>query len=279
MFPSTVGKCIPIIFLNGATIAQRLGRNQSAITRLAVQRKKRQTQGRPPAVTVAALDRLAKSLVEMIVDGQGEVAVSMLKRSARCKATERANLDKLHARGIHVRPLRQKPTLTSDDVMTGKTLVLTYGAKSSARWNSAVHLAIDAKRHLAPPHGSARKHAAQEATRGPTARRARVSRMGHMKLALTSKYNQGAHGIKSRAGIGNGKVLLWEHIDGPWGGAAVEASYRDPSKAVLKREFPGRRSFVVLEDNDSSGFKSSTGRAAKVEERINVLRFRRGPHT
>ena len=102
--------------------------------------------------------------------------------------------------------------------------------------------------------------------------------MGHTKLALTSKYNQGAHGIKSRAGIGNGKVLLWEHIDGPWGGAAVEASHRDPSTAVLKREFSGRRSFVALEDNDSSGFKSSTGRAAKVEERINVLRSRRGPH-
>ena len=141
----------PIIFLNGATIAQRLGRNQSAITRLAVQRKKRQTQGRPPAVTVAALDRLAKSLVEMIVkaDGQGEVTVSMLKRSARCKATERANLDKLHARGIHVRPLRQKPSLTSGDVMTRKTVVLSHGEKSSAWWNSAVHLAIDVERYRA----------------------------------------------------------------------------------------------------------------------------------
>ena len=101
--------------------------------------------------------------------------------------------------------------------------------------------------------------------------------MGHAKLVLTSKYNQGAHGIKSQAGIGNGEARLWEHIDGPRGGAAVGASYRDPSEAVLKREFPGRRSVVVLEDNDPSGFKSSTGRAAKVEERIHVLRSRRGP--
>ena len=58
----------------------------------------------------------------------------------------------------------------------------------------------------------------------------------------------------------------------------MEASCRDPSKAVLKRELPARRSVVVLEDNVPSGFKSSTGRAAKVEERIEVLRSRRGPH-
>ena len=43
-----------------AKIAQRLGRNQGTITRLVVQRKKRLTQGRPPALTAAAVDRLEK---------------------------------------------------------------------------------------------------------------------------------------------------------------------------------------------------------------------------
>ena len=258
---------------SSATIAQRLGRNQSTITRLVVQRKKRRTQGRPPALTVAAVDRLEKRLDDMIIkaDGQYEVTVSMLKRSARCEATERTILNKLHARGIYFRPLRQKPTLTADDVTAMKAFALTYGAKSSAWWNSAVHLAIDVKHYRVLPHGSARKHAAQEATRGTYRKKGKGLSQGHTKPVLKSKYNPGAPGIKVLAGVGNGKVLMWEYIDGPWGGAAAEAAYRGPIKAALKREFPGRRSFLVLEDNDPSGFKSSNGRAAKVEERIKVL--------
>ena len=55
------------------------------------------------------------------------------------------------------------------------------------------------------------------------------------------------------------------------GAAATEAAHRGPINAALKRESPGRRVLVVLEHNDPSGFRPSTARAAKVEERIKVL--------
>ncbi len=227
----------------------------------------------PPALTTAAVDRLEKKLEEMVVkaDGQYEVTVTMLKRSTRCKASERTILDRLHDRGIYFRPLRQKPTLTADDIASRKTFAIAYGAKSPAWWSGAVHLIIDVKHYRVLPHGAARRHAAQEATRGTYRKKGKGLSQGHTKPVLKSKYNPGAPGVKVLAGVGNGKVLLWEYIEGPWGGAVAEAMYRGPVKKAVKKQFPRRKSFVILEDNDPSGFKSSVARAAKVEEGIKVL--------
>ena len=60
-------------------------------------------------------------------------------------------------------------------------------------------------------------------------------------------------------------------MSGPWGGAAASAAYRGPIKDALGAEYPGRKSFVVLEDNDPSGFKSGSGIAAKKDLRITAL--------
>ena len=62
-------------------------------------------------------------------DAQYEVTVGKLKRSSRCKASKRTILRKLHARGIYFRPLRQKPTLTEDDVSARKKFADVYALK------------------------------------------------------------------------------------------------------------------------------------------------------
>ena len=248
-----------------ATIAERLGRDQSTITRLLVQRKVRKAQGRPPVLTTVVVDRLEKRLNDMIIkaDGKCEVTVAMLKKSSRCKATTRAILNKLHARGIFFRPLRQKPTLTDDDVAARKKFATDYSAKSPSWWNTAINLIIDVKHYRVLPHGDARRHAAQESTRGTYRKKGQGLAKGHTKPVVKSKYNPGAPGIKVLAGVGNGKVLLWEYIEGPWGGVAAEKAYRGVIKKALKLEFPRRKSYVILEDNDPSGFKSSVARRAK----------------
>ena len=122
---------------------------------------------------------------------------------------------------------------------------------------------IDVKHYRVLPHGDARRHAAQEATRGTYRKKGQGLAKGHTKPVLKSKYSPGGPGVKVLAGVGNGKVLLWEYLDGPWGGAAAESAYRGAIKKALKKEFPGRKSYVILEDNDPSGFKSSVARAAK----------------
>lgn len=61
-----------------ATIAERLGRNQSTLTRLLVQRKARKVQGRPPALTTVAVDRLEKRLSGMIMKATVAVEFTLI---------------------------------------------------------------------------------------------------------------------------------------------------------------------------------------------------------
>ena len=66
------------------------------------------------------------------------------------------------------------------------------------------------------------------------------------------------------AGVGHGKVLLWEEIDGRnWTGDVAAEMYTGPIKAALQRACPVSREWRVLEDNDPAGFKCKKGLNAK----------------
>jgi len=254
-------------------IARRLGRDTSTITRLVIKRLPRKTQGRKQILTPTAIDKLQNKLESMITKADSEyaVTVAMLKKASRCPASSRTILRALHSRGIFFRPLRQKPTLTPDDIAARLAFAEKYESKSAAWWNKSIHLIIDVKHFRVLPHGCARKHAAQEATRGTYRKKGHGLGKGHTKPVAKTKYNPGAPGAKVLAGVGNGKVLLWEYLDGPWGSEAAAAAYRGPIKKALVAEFPGRRAFTLLEDNDPSGFKSFLARTEKKEQRINVF--------
>ena len=246
-------------------IAETLGRNHATITRHVIQRSPRKPQGRQKTITPAILDRLEARLNEMInkANGEYEVTVGMLERSCRLKVCKRTILDALHTRGIYFRPLRQKPTLTPEDIEERKAFADQFACKSAAWWRKAIHMHIDVKHFQVLPHGRARAHAAQERTRGTYRKRAQGLGQWDTKPILKTKFNTGAKGVKVLAGIGNGKVLMWKYLEGPWGGKAAEDAYSGPVATALQTEYPGRRSFTVLEDNDPSGFKSGPGRAAK----------------
>ena len=72
-------------------------------------------------------------------------------------------------------------------------------------------------------------------------------------------------------GVGNGKVLLWEYIEGRWNSHEAERLYSGPMKDVLQETYPNRTRFNVLEDNDPAGFKSKIGMKAKVDAKIDTF--------
>ena len=126
-----------------------------------------------------------------------------------------------------------------------------------AWWTRSLHAAIGVKRCQVYLHGLARAHAAQEGTRG---------------AGRKMKYNPGARGVEVFVAVGNGKVLVWEYIDGQrWGGDVAAHVYKHVLAPRLRAEFAGKRAFTVLEDNDPSGFKSSKGVAAKQEVGIKAF--------
>ncbi len=72
--------------------------------------------------------------------------------------------------------------------------------------------------------------------------------------------------------------MLWEYLDSRWGGRAAAAAYRGPIRTALLAEYPDRKSYNVLEDNDPAGFKAGLGIAAKKEVGIKAFAIpRRSP--
>ena len=254
-----------------AEIAERLGRSQSTITRLLVKRVARKKQGRKAALNTTAVDKLEAKLVAMVkrADGRYEVTVAALRRASRAKASERTILDALHKRGIYFRRLREKPVLTEQDVIDRKAFAEKFGGKSASWWNTAIHMTIDVKQFQVLPHGKSRRHAAQEATRGAYRKAGQGLSKGYLKPLTKTKFNTGAKGVKVLAGVGNGRVLLWEYLDGQqWSAKTAADFYKGPIAKKLRAVFPVHATFKVLEDNDPSGFKTKLGLKAKAEAKI-----------
>ena len=257
-----------------------MGRDKSTITRFCVKQLPRKKLGRKPALTTEAIDILERTLREMIAtaDGAYEVTVLMLKRRCRCKASVRRISVALHKRGIWFRKMRLKPRLTKEDIKERWDFSKEYEGKAEGGWGNTIHAAIDCKLFPVFLHHKARLHAAQSGTRGVYRKRGDGLGQGYTKTNPRMKYNSGAEGVHVLAGMGgNGKILLWEYFEGSWSGKMAADMYQGPVSQALRRAYPGRRRFRVLEDNDPTGFKSKKGIAAKAECNIDV--FHIPPHS
>ena len=135
-----------------------------------------------------------------------------------------------------------------------------------------IHMAIDCKFFPVFLHGKARRHAAQSGTRGAYRKEGDGLSPGHTKPNPRLKYNSGAKGVHVLAGMGgNGKILLWEYYEENWSGEVAAQMYVGPVLKALKRAFPDRSRFKVLEDNDPAGFRSQKGMKAKRDSKIDIF--------
>ena len=105
-----------------SAIAKLLKRDKSSITRLVVKAAPRKKQGRTPTLSPEKIDALVGRAGAMIrkADGNYQVTAAMLKKSLRIKACDRVILDALHSRGLYLKPMREKPVLTDEDVKQRK---------------------------------------------------------------------------------------------------------------------------------------------------------------
>lgn len=128
-------------------IAIMLGKNKSTLTRRLCQRTPLKKQGRPVEVTEKVVDKVEARLNELVVKANGEspVTIEMVKRSCRVKCTDKTLLDRLHARGIYLRPMREKPTLTEQDVKDRYAFGKKYKDKPASFWRSYIHMHLDCK--------------------------------------------------------------------------------------------------------------------------------------
>lgn len=68
-------------------------------------------------------------------------------------------------------------------------------------------------------------------------------------------------------------MLVFKTVDSQWSGAKAAELYKEVVGPALRKRYPGRKSFVALEDNDPTGNMSKAGVAAKHSQKITVLKI------
>ena len=259
--------------MDPSEIAALLGRDKSTLTRRLCLRKPLTKQGPRTSITEAQVDKVEKRLDEMIVKANGEkpVTIAQVMRSCRLKCSERALLDKLHARGVYLRVMREKPVLTEQDIQDRKAFGKKYKDKPTSFWTKHVHLHIDCKMFKVCLNQDARSHVRRARVKGAYRKRGHGLAKGYTKPPKKLKYNPGQPSAHVLAGVGQTKVLVWHYLEDNWSGSTAAAVYRGPIAQALKKAYPDRTTFNVLEDNDPSGFQSRKGLEAKADCKIKVL--------
>jgi hypothetical protein len=134
-----------------------------------------------------------------------------------------------------------------------------------------VHLHIDLKNFPVYTTAAARKVAARRSIRGAYRQPGQGLDSAYVVHPKSLPYNLGVRSARIAGGVGEGRVRLWEEIKGSWSGAAAADLYKGAVLKAVKRAWPGKRRFTVLEDNDPTGFKSRQGKQAKREAKITVF--------
>ena len=254
-------------------IAGLLRRDKSTITRLLKRTVPRKKRGPKLMLTEAQVDALVAKMKDMIAkaNGRWEVTVAMLKKSSRCRAGIRTILNAMHARGIYFYVMRQKPMLTDQDIVDRYQFGWDYVERPRSWWGRRIHLIIDVKFFPVFLRAKHRIHAAQTGCRGVFREHGEGLNEGYYKPNPKLKYNTGAKGIHVLAGVGNGKVLLWEYIEGRWNSHEAVRIYKGPMLKALQSAYPHRTRFTVLEDNDPTGFRSRIAIKAKEDANIDIF--------
>ena len=251
-------------------IAKLLRRDKSTMTRLLVKEPERLTRGQPKVLSETDIDEMVEEVNRMVeeADGEWEVTVDMLRREMGWKISTKTMSRALHARKIYFRRLREKPLLTKQDVKDRLAFARKFRGKSAKWWNTFIDMHIDLKFFPVLLNGKARSHAAREGTRGAYRTAGQGLASPYVKRGRRNRYNTGARSVIVLAGVGHGRVLVWETIDGQnWNGNLASHMYLGPIKNALRNACPRKRRWRVLEDNDPC-FQCGKGKRAKREAKI-----------
>jgi DDE superfamily endonuclease len=260
--PSQISK---LLSRDLGTVCRQIAKSKS--------KKKTVSVGRPAALTQKVLDRLEVKVMQMTAaaDAQYQITVAMIKKAAGLTCSDRTILRALHSRGIYMHPLREKPVRTTEDERERLAFAVQYADKPVAFWGSNVDAYLDNKFFPLYLNPATRAYAAKRVAKGTFRKKGEGLNKGHVKPRKNLKYNTGAPSLQISCAISATKVLMWHEVKGNWNAEQAVRMYRDKLAPALRSTHPSKRHFVVLEDNDPSGYKSKAAITAKAAEKVKVL--------
>ena len=199
-----------------------------------------------------------------------EVTLAMIIRRARIKAGPKCVRKASHKAGVRFRRMRSKPLLTKRDIKDRWAFAQKYRKKSKKFWRN-LSLSIDVKNFPVYLNPAALVVAAMREVRGAYRMKSQGLEENYVVVPKYLKFNTGAKSARISGGVGKGRMLLWHELKRQWNGKAAADLYLGPGRSALRRAWPRKRSFSMLEDNDPTGFKSIAGGKAKASAKIRVL--------
>ena len=253
-----------------------LKRFRDALRGSTYRRSRKETRGRKKKLTRSAIlkmNNMRKRLIKKAA-GQREVRWEDVRKASRAPKVHRTTLKRsFHREGLPVqaRSPRLKPGRTRVQAEARVAYCKKWSRKPSSFFVDDVDLIIDNKQFDIPTTERARKHLAAQRVRfhlrtpGEGAQ-PEMTKPGRKK----NRMNTGAV-AKVCAGVSGGRIVMWEYLPRRWTGAEAAKLYRGAITKVLKKVRGVKPKYVVFEDNDPTGYKSTKGKDAKKELGIEAI--------
>ena len=95
---------------------------------------------------------------------------------------------------------------------------------------------------------------------------------GHVKPRKGAKVHFGGI-VMMVVAISATKVIACHHVVGNWNAHQAVDMHANTLVPALRKTYPAKKRFLLLEDNDPAGYKSNLAKAAKAAAKIDVLPF------
>ena len=241
-------------------------------------RSRKETRGRPRRLTkanVCALDRARKKLIGK-AEGEHEVHWEDIIKAARVPHVDRTTAAKnMKDAGFDIqwRTPRLKPMRGEVDEADRKRVCGKLRKLPLRFWVDDVDAYIDCKDWPIPRSARGKKYLNMARVRGHLRTRGEGLRAGFTKPDKKKhRVNTGGN-VKLCAAIIGCRVRVWHYLQKGWGGQAAKHMYETVLAPALKRHRGEKRKYILLEDNDPSGFKSKVAMAAKKAMKIHPIEF------
>ena len=239
-----------------------------------------ETRGRKRKLTmkqVSKLNQVRKTLLKKAVS-ESKVTYHHILRVGRLamkvSPTTLAKNFKADGFDINWRPAREAQTLDKKARRERMRICNRWKYMPSNYFTHTVDAILDNKKFQIPTHAAALRAVKQGQVKWHLRTRGEGNAQ-HCKKpnARKNRVNPGGS-VTVCAGIIDGKLRLWHHLEkGKWNGSVAASMYRGPLLKALQKHRGVKAKYLILEDNDPSGFKSRKGEVAKKEVGIRAMPF------
>ena len=255
------------------TIVKITGRGKATINKIVhppKAAKKTTAMGKPRKLTDADMKTILQSMekLQKQCHPKGrEVTADMLIKDAGVDISEKTLLRELHDRQIKFYRLKERQTLTGDDVKDRMAWAKAHMGRRKTTWVTQPHAIIDNKHWALYTTGAGRSHAARRSIRGAYQQLGQEPEQ-HMVKPKGGNVKFPAPSVAVTAAVIKGRIRMWEYVDGSWNGEKAASMYKGPLVKAIKKAYPTQAKkptskWVVIEDNDPTGYKSSKAKEAK----------------